>query len=87
LLVPSGIALHLSESEEYRHAFMTIHNLSALLLLTSIIPHILKYRGAIFTYIFGRTPTAFKINKEFMIATTIVTFVIALGLLHVFHHG
>lgn len=86
VLVPSGLALHISDSEANRHAFMTIHNLSAVLFLVSVIPHILKYRGTILRRIINRAAEAPKIRVEFIVAAVIVLFVITLGLMHVFHH-
>jgi hypothetical protein len=90
LMLPwSGILIHkthgMEERELIRHLAMTVHNVSAIIFLTSCILHIIANRKALVRNIYTKTKEYGQFKREALIALAIVIGIIGFISMHVFH--
>lgn len=85
----SGIIIHnthgMGEREMLRHFAMTVHNVSAIIFLTSCILHIIANRKALIKYITVKTEEYGRFKKEALLALLIVFGIVGFVTMHVFH--
>ncbi len=88
LLPPSGIIIHstheLSESATIRHFAMSVHNLSAIIFLSTCIIHIILNRKVLVKYVSTKTAEYFHLKREVLLALMLVVGIIGLFSMHAF---
>jgi hypothetical protein len=90
LLLPfSGIIIHsthgIAEREPFRHFAMSIHNISAIIFLSTCVLHVVANRKALAKYISNKTTEYFSLKREVIIAFVIVIGIVGLFASHAFH--
>lgn len=89
LLPPSGIIIHstheLSESATIRHFAMSVHNLSAIIFLSTCVIHLVVNRKALFKYISAKTSEYFHLKREVLVALCLVFGIVGFFAMHAFH--
>lgn len=83
-LVPSGIMLHFLTSEVYGHFLMTVHNLSAVIFLISVVYHISHHWRHIVSRAVSHSSRNKVIRKGFVVAAMIAVLILVSGMMHVF---
>ena len=89
LLPASGIIIHstymISEREPLRHFAMSVHNLSAIIFLTTCVVHLIANRKALIKYISTKTNEYVRLRREALIAGLFVIGIVGLFSIHAFH--
>ncbi len=89
LLPFSGIMIHsthgMTEREPLRHLAMSVHNLAAIIFLTTTVIHLLTNRRALIKYIAAKTNEYTKFKKEALYALLFVIGIVGLFAMHAFH--
>lgn len=82
-LVPSGFVMHfagLSETEPFRHLVMSVHNVSSLLFLVSVVIHVVLNWKPMARHFSAKTREYSRLRKELLVAALLVTaLVLAFG--------
>ncbi len=89
LLPPSGIIIHstheLAERETLRHFAMSVHNLSAIIFLSTCLIHLVVNRKVLFKYISEKTTQYIHLKREVLIAILFVSGIVGLFAMHALH--
>ena len=90
LLLPfSGMMIHsthgMAEYAPIRHFAMSVHNLAAIIFLTTTIIHLATNRKAIAKYIVSKTTEYTRFKREALIAMLLVIGIVGLFAMHAFH--
>lgn len=90
MLLPfSGVIIHsthgMSENEPLRHFAMSVHNLSAIIFLSTCLIHLAANRKALVKYILEKTNKYSSFKRETVIALLIVFVIVGIFSIHAFH--
>lgn len=89
LLPISGIIIHnthgLEERELIRHFAMSVHNLSAIIFLSTCVLHLIANRKVLVKYLAVKSTEYFHLKREAIIAFVIVIGLVGLFATHAFH--
>ncbi len=85
----SGIPLHFSKADDgagiLRHLLMSIHNITALIFIISLVIHIGFNWKALIKYAAVKIAESFKFKKEFFVALAVTVLIVGLFSSHIFH--
>jgi hypothetical protein len=85
----SGIIIHsthgMDERELIRHLAMSVHNLSAIIFLSSCVIHLITNRKTLMKYAANKTSEYIHLKREVFIALVFVFGVVGLFAMHAFH--
>lgn len=89
LLPFSGIIIHsshgMNERELLRHFAMSVHNISAIIFLSTCVLHVIANRKAFIKYITSKTSEYIRFRLETIMAFAIVFGIVGLFAMHAFH--
>jgi len=89
LLPFSGMMIHsthgLAERELIRHFAMSVHNLSAIIFLTTAVIHLVTNRKALLKYITAKTNEYTGLKREALVAFIFVMGLVGLFAMHSLH--
>jgi hypothetical protein len=89
LLPLSGIPLHFSRTSAdvgiIEHFLMSVHNMSALIFLITVVIHLSLNWNALIKYIATKTSEYFRFRKEMIVALVTVALIVGLFSSHAFH--
>lgn len=80
-LVPSGFAMHfanLSGADPFRHLVMSVHNVSSLLFLVSVVIHLVLNWKPMARHLSAKTKEYGRLRKELLLAAFLVTALVLL---------